>query len=521
MFYVFEVGNRIKMEGLARFIYGEDWGWNIFDSVVTILGVVDMMMPLYTGEHKNHGSNVGRVFRVLRILRLFRAGRFLSDVDYVLTMAFSATLKLVAVVTLVLLVFAIVATNLLWDAQDAESAEMFQDLPSSMWTLFRIMTLDDWVQMVGPIIIQEPDTKLFFVVFIFFGAIALMSLVPTIFIQLKIDQDEKQKKKLEFRNEAKKQMRDHDTLDALFTFIDSHADGCGNVSSSVASGMNPDDTELKKVAHERKLTYDQIRDMVHDVQLGIFRVIADNNGEDVEMNEDDFHNILTHRDTVDLKRVWHSSIETRRDLHVKSAEMLSEIRALKADVEAAKDVKQLELLVAIEASRAELAGLREGLAAWQTSVEALHAERVVAGPSPALRDPELEERQAFRREIQALRRELALRPPGEHRADALLAGLRRTALSTEASLDPQRQPLPLSQRLPELPQRPKTLSPPKGRVPAAQRAAQASGATQAANAPRLPSAGACASVKSIQDVHAPGGAPGDDSTRPPAEQADS
>lgn len=413
MFYVYEVGHRMRKAGSSIFFMGDDWNWNIFDLAITISGVADVAVPVFTGEHQHNAAGAGRLFRVLRILRLFRAGRFLRDVDQVLTMAFSATLKLVLVVSLVLFIFAIIATNLLWDAKDPEGAAMFQDLSASMWTLFRIMTLDNWVEMVGPVMHDDPDTRFFFVIFIFFGSIALLSLVPTIFIQLKMEQDERMRKRTEHRQEQKAQVRDHDTLDVLFTFLNEHeqSNGDGTIEMSTAQELlsDPDNPDLIHVARQRKLDFDELRNMVRDVQLGLFLLQVDYGDDDIELDEEDFHTLLSSRDTVDIKQIWRSVIECHRDHFLASAqinegleslrsdlkkhwarppeppEFLGELSSCKADLERLIGEKSLEVQVVVEASRAELAGLREDLAARQASAEAAggaEAAKVEVGLEP-------------------------------------------------------------------------------------------------------------------------------------------
>ena len=85
---------------------------------------------------------VVRVFRVLRILRLFGAFKFLSQVNDMLFQATRELWNYGVMMMLGLFMFAILATNLLWDIDDDGIQEMFRDLGSSMWSLFKLMTMD-------------------------------------------------------------------------------------------------------------------------------------------------------------------------------------------------------------------------------------------------------------------------------------------------------------------------------------------------------------------------------------------
>ncbi len=62
-----------------------------------------------------------------------------------------ATLKLAFLVAMVLFVSAVVFTNILWDVRDEVVAYHFGDLGRSMWTMFVLMTLDDWTKIVEPV----------------------------------------------------------------------------------------------------------------------------------------------------------------------------------------------------------------------------------------------------------------------------------------------------------------------------------------------------------------------------------
>ena len=114
----------------------------------------------------------------------------------VLLVAAKATMKLLALVLVVLVVSAIVTTNILWGAPDPDVAADFHDLGTSMLTMFQLMTLDNWVTTVDRILVVKPHMLFFFLFFVFFASIALMSLVPAIFIELNMMAREKERAKV-------------------------------------------------------------------------------------------------------------------------------------------------------------------------------------------------------------------------------------------------------------------------------------------------------------------------------------
>lgn len=239
--YVVELVWKVGAKGF-EFICGQDSAWNIFDAVITISGAVDLIIEvqrsataLFKGggdnmrqaAKKGHssGMSVARLFRVLRILRIFRSLRFLSDVEHVIYTAGKATVKLIFLVFLVIFVAAVVATHILYDAQNSDIQVMFFDLGTSMLTLFEIMTLDGWTTTAQLVTSEFPGMIWFFLVYIFCAAIALMSLVPAIFVELNLESTAKEK---EAKAKAAEEQAREDTklmLHRLFRLTDVSKNG--------------------------------------------------------------------------------------------------------------------------------------------------------------------------------------------------------------------------------------------------------------------------------------------------------
>merc|ERR1719375_671929 len=97
-----------------------------------------------------------------------------------------------------------------------------------MWSLFKLMTLDGWVHTAEKVIGERPSMMVFFILFVFCASIAIMSLVPAIFIELHMDAKEQEEK--EKKEKADKDYKDQQTkvLNRLFRLTD--ADNSGAVS---------------------------------------------------------------------------------------------------------------------------------------------------------------------------------------------------------------------------------------------------------------------------------------------------
>lgn len=183
--YAIEVILRLYEKRLD-FFTSSGWLWNVFDLSVTGMSVIDTSMQIFQENHKSGGESACRLFRILRLLRMFRMVRFLGDLEFVVMMAAKATVKLCILVFLVIFVSAIVATHLLHDDPDNSVVSEYGDLGKSMWTLLKMMTMGDSGSM-NIAAKHQPGVVAFFVTYIFCACIAVISLVPAIFIALNLE----------------------------------------------------------------------------------------------------------------------------------------------------------------------------------------------------------------------------------------------------------------------------------------------------------------------------------------------
>ena len=74
--------------------------------------------------------------------------------------------------------------------------ESWGTVTTSMATLFQIMTLDDWMQEIGPVLEEQPGMLLFFIAFIAVSVFALTNLITAVLVESAMQmsrEDEKQK----------------------------------------------------------------------------------------------------------------------------------------------------------------------------------------------------------------------------------------------------------------------------------------------------------------------------------------
>ena len=103
-----------------------------------------------------------------------------------------------------LLVLSVCATNMLWDFPDAEVAACYGNLGATMWTLFKIMTMDGWIGRVETVMEVHPNMLYFYAVFVFLS-LSSVSIVPAIFIDILLE--DLLKTRDEVRREEKRRKR--------------------------------------------------------------------------------------------------------------------------------------------------------------------------------------------------------------------------------------------------------------------------------------------------------------------------
>merc|ERR1719420_376903 len=136
------------------------------------------------------------------------------------------------IVICVIYVFAIIATEVIGKhadfAGDAHAHELFGDLLKSMFTLFQLMTLDTWADLIArPIMKTQPELGLFFVFFVTVGVFVVMNLITAVIVENAFaiaKDDQEQAAKMNERNKV----RELKSLSELFQEID--IDGSGKLT---------------------------------------------------------------------------------------------------------------------------------------------------------------------------------------------------------------------------------------------------------------------------------------------------
>jgi voltage-gated sodium channel len=143
--------------------------WNIFDFTIVMISLAPA----------SEGFAVLRAFRILRVLRLMSMLPSMRVVVQALLEAIPGMSSVLALLSLVFYVFAVMATKLF----GAAFPEWFGSIGSSLYSLFQVMTLESWsMGIVRPVMEVYPLAWLFFVPFILLTTFAVLNLFIAIIV---------------------------------------------------------------------------------------------------------------------------------------------------------------------------------------------------------------------------------------------------------------------------------------------------------------------------------------------------
>lgn len=157
--------------------------WNLFDFAIIAVSLAP------TGD----GLSVLRALRILRALRLISAVPRMRLVTQALLEAIPSMGSVVALLTLIFYIAAVMATKLFGEDFDA----WFGTVGRSAYSLFQIMTLESWsMGIVRPVMEVHPYAWIFFVPFILLVTFAVLNLFIAIIVNSMQDaaaEDEEEK----------------------------------------------------------------------------------------------------------------------------------------------------------------------------------------------------------------------------------------------------------------------------------------------------------------------------------------
>lgn len=160
-------------------------GWNIFDTLIVLVSIV----PIDNSEL----AVVGRLVRIFRVLRMVS---IIPELRTLLNSLLKALPQLGYVMLLMFIIFYIyAAVGSTFFA--SINKDLWGDIAVSMLTLFRVMTFEDWTDVMYETMEVYPLSWSFYLTFIFFTAFAFLNMVIGIVVSAleKEQQEEAQEQK--------------------------------------------------------------------------------------------------------------------------------------------------------------------------------------------------------------------------------------------------------------------------------------------------------------------------------------
>jgi len=164
LFFLFEILVRMAAEpgGIRAFFRG---GWNVFDFVIVTMSLV----PL-------EGSQMVLLGRLLRIFRILRLVSLIPELRVLLSALVKAIPRMGYVALLMFIIFYIYGAfgSLLFEGINPV---LWGDIAISMLTLFRVVTFEDWTDVMYETMDVYPLSWLYFLSFIFLAAFVFLNMM--------------------------------------------------------------------------------------------------------------------------------------------------------------------------------------------------------------------------------------------------------------------------------------------------------------------------------------------------------
>ena len=161
--FTLEVVLKITAEKAQPWRYFKD-GWNLFDFIIVAI----CFLPL--------GGSYVAVLRLFRLLRVIRLITVIPKLQLLVTALLRSLPSMFYVCLLLFLLFYVYAVIgvILFSGNDPVH---FGNLWTSFLSLFRIVTLEDWTDVMYETMVVYPLSWIFYITFIFFTAFAFLNMI--------------------------------------------------------------------------------------------------------------------------------------------------------------------------------------------------------------------------------------------------------------------------------------------------------------------------------------------------------
>jgi voltage-gated sodium channel len=166
LYFLFEIAVKLSADKSNFF---KD-SWNVFDFIIVVI----TLLPINESDF----AMIARLLRLFRVLRIFKARPELKNI---IDMLVGAIPSIIDIVILMFIIFYIYGTIGSFLFSDLES-HLWDNLLISMLTLFRILTFEDWTDVMYEAMELNSLAWLYFVSFIIIAAFVFFNLFVAVII---------------------------------------------------------------------------------------------------------------------------------------------------------------------------------------------------------------------------------------------------------------------------------------------------------------------------------------------------
>lgn len=170
IFFVFEIGLRFLATPEKKRFFTN--GWNVFDTIVVAVSLIP-----------GGGGDQVLVARLVRVFRVLRMVSIIPELRILLNSLIKALPQLAYVLLLMFIIFyiyAAIGTTLF----ETINPVLWGDIAVSLLTLFRVMTFEDWTDVMYETQEIYPLSWIYYLSFIFFTAFAFLNMVIGIVVNV-------------------------------------------------------------------------------------------------------------------------------------------------------------------------------------------------------------------------------------------------------------------------------------------------------------------------------------------------
>ena len=179
--FVIEIAIKLKEYGAKKYF---SFNWNQFDFVLVILSLPTLFA--YIGNIEVTSISFLLVFRVMRLFKSFRFLKFIPDIEHLIK-GISRALKSSIIVLLGFMIYIFIIGIFTFYLFKGVSTAYFGDPLTSLYSIFKIFTVEGWFEIPEEITknlspVLSFFTYLYFIFIVITGGIFGLSLVNSIFV---------------------------------------------------------------------------------------------------------------------------------------------------------------------------------------------------------------------------------------------------------------------------------------------------------------------------------------------------